>query len=139
MQGYNVIYKNNMRRKLLAKSVWFATSNPTLLPLGCNETFISAVRAKWKKKAKLSEYYDIFDTFDTSGRIKAFAQEMLVEGKTDITQGIEAVQALIDTGYTVVILTGHTEAQNAEFKKAFPIMADDAIEVVSNYEATSES
>ena len=138
IQGYNVIYINSKTR-IVAKSAAFFASNPSLTKFLFNRSFMSAVRTKWKAKSKLSDYYEIFDKFDESGRIKTFAEKLLVDAKSEIAEGIKATQAYIDAGYKVVILTGQTAEQNAAFKAAFPIMAHEAVEIVNSYEATAEA
>jgi hypothetical protein len=133
VQGYNVIYVNSKTR-IAFKCTVFAASNPSLLKLTFNRAFMSAVLAKLKQGTRLSDYYELFDIFDESGRIKLFARRMTVEGKDAIDDGIKAVQALLDAGYQVVILTGQDEALNVEFKKLFPIMDHPGIEIISSYD-----
>lgn len=133
VQGYNVLYINNKPRIIL-KSTAFAASNPSLLKLMVNKAFMSAIWAKLRKGTRLADFYDIFDIFDASNRIKLFAQKMTIEGKDAIAAGAQAVQALLDAGYQVVILTGQDAALNEEFKNLFPIMAHPGVEIVNSYD-----
>lgn len=139
IQAYNVLYFNSSAR-IASKSMAFVASNRLLsLKLLFSPSFIFAVVTKLRQGSRLSEYYEIFDTFDESGRIKAFAQKMLTEGKDAITDGVKSTQAVIDAGYKVIILTGQDEVQNEEFKKAFPIMAHPDVEIVNSYDTSVAS
>lgn len=139
IQAYNVLYVNSNGR-IASKIKDFVASNRLLsLKLLCSPSFIYAVVTKLRQGSRLSEYYEIFDIFDESGHIKAFAQKMLTEGKNTITDGVKSTQALIDAGYKVIILTGQDEVQNEEFKKAFPIMAHPSVEIVNSYNTSVAS
>lgn len=137
VQGYNVIYKNDTP-KIISKCALFLAKNPSLFALLVNPTFLSAIRNKWKQGSRLAEFYEIFNTYDSSNRILPFAQKLLVEGKSPVHEGIKTVNDLIESDYKVIILTGQDEAQNAEFKKAFPIMAHPNVDVISSYEPSIE-
>jgi hypothetical protein len=132
-QGYNTVYTNDPLR-IARKSLTFAARNPSLLLLLTKPTFVATLCTLLRQGAKLSAYYPLLDAYDESERIKIFAQQMLVEAKIAIEDGIKALQALLDAGYTVVILMGQDASFNEEFKKAFPILAHERVVIINNFD-----
>lgn len=137
VQGYNVIFTNNYKQ-IFAQALKSLKGNSDLLKLILKPAFVKAIYTKLRLGTPITGFYPIFDQHDQTGRLKNIANDLLVKGKREVTEGIETIKTLIKHGYRVIVVIGSEEIHQNAYFEMFPILRDAGIEVIFNFQSSKQ-